>query len=92
MLLEHFFQPLLSAISWSENTKTLATESAENFVMQGGVKGMQHLERAVSNEWKKLQEFAPCVKCSSNLSDPNSSLYSATLRQSFTPAMEEHNQ
>jgi hypothetical protein len=53
-------QPLLSAISWSENTKTLATESAEKLRdAVRGEKGMQHLERAVSNEWKKLQEFAP---------------------------------
>ncbi|MEI7819515.1 MAG: AAA family ATPase [Verrucomicrobiota bacterium] len=52
--------PLLTAIRWSDATKTSATESAKQIRdAVGSEPGMRSLEKAVGDEWKKLQEFAP---------------------------------
>lgn len=52
--------PILRAIRWSENTRASATEAANQIrAAVAAEPGMRSLERAVGEEWKKLQEFAP---------------------------------
>lgn len=52
--------PLLKAIRWSDATKTTATGAAKQIRdAVRGEPGMRNLEKAVGDEWKKLQEFAP---------------------------------